>query len=43
MQRRFVENGLQRLGSSRGEFIRQIAADREKWGKGIREHDIRAN
>ena len=43
VQRRFVENGLQRLGGSREDFARQIAADREKWGKVIREHNIRAN
>lgn len=43
VQRRFVENGLQRIGGSRGDFLRQIAADREKWGKLIREHNIRAN
>lgn len=43
LQRRFVENGLLRIGGSREEFGRQIAADREKWGKVIREHNIRAN
>lgn len=43
VQRRFVENGLQRLGGSRGDFLRQIAADREKWGKLVREHNIRAD
>lgn len=43
VQRRFVENGLQRLGGSREDFLRQIAADREKWGKVIREHKISAN
>jgi tripartite-type tricarboxylate transporter receptor subunit TctC len=43
VRRRFVENGLLRLGGSREEFMRQIASDREKWGKVIREHNIRAN
>jgi tripartite-type tricarboxylate transporter receptor subunit TctC len=43
VRRRFVENGLLRLGGSREDFARQIAADREKWGKVIREHNIRAN
>ena len=43
VQRRFVENGLHRLGGSREDFLRQIAADREKWGKVTREHNIRAN
>ncbi|MBL6455390.1 tripartite tricarboxylate transporter substrate binding protein [Belnapia sp. T6] len=41
VQRRFVENGLQRLGGTQAEFIRQIAADRAQWGKVIREHNIR--
>jgi tripartite-type tricarboxylate transporter receptor subunit TctC len=41
VQRRFVENGLQRLGGSPEEFRRQVAADRETWGKVIREHNIR--
>ena len=43
VQRRFVENGLLRLGGTRADFGRQIAADREGWGKIIREHGIRAN
>jgi hypothetical protein len=43
VQRRFVENGLQRIGGSREEFLRQVAADREKWGKLTREHSIRAD
>jgi len=43
VQRRFVENGLQRLGGSREDFLRQIAADREKWGKLIHEHNLRGN
>ncbi len=43
VQRRFVENGLQRLGGSREDFLRQIAADRGKWGKLVREHNIRAD
>ena len=43
VQRRFVENGLQRIGGSREDFLRQIAADREKWGKLVREHNIRAD
>jgi len=42
VQRRFVENGLQRLGGSPQDFLRQIAADREKWGQVIRAHNIRA-
>lgn len=43
VQRRFVENGLQRLGGTRQAFIDQIAADRAKWGRVIREHNIRAD
>ena len=41
VQRRFTENGLQRLGGTREEFVRQIAADRQRWGAIIREHNIR--
>jgi tripartite-type tricarboxylate transporter receptor subunit TctC len=41
VQRRFVENGLQRLGGSQQDFIRQIAADRQQWGRIIREHNIK--
>jgi tripartite-type tricarboxylate transporter receptor subunit TctC len=43
VQRRFVENGLQRIGGSQADFIRQIAADRVQWGRIIREHDIKPN
>lgn len=43
VQRRFTENGLQRLGGSREDFLRQIAADRQRWGGIIREHNIRAD
>ncbi|MBI0538142.1 tripartite tricarboxylate transporter substrate binding protein [Roseomonas sp. KE2513] len=43
VQRRFTENGLQRLGGTREDFIRQIAADRQRWGGIIREHNIRAD
>lgn len=42
VQRRFVENGLQRLGGSQQDFLRQIAADRAKWGEVVRGHNIRA-
>jgi tripartite-type tricarboxylate transporter receptor subunit TctC len=41
VQRRFTENGLQRLGGTRSDFVRQIAMDRERWGAIIREHNIR--
>lgn len=41
VQRRFTENGLQRLGGTREDFLRQIAADRQRWGGIIREHNIR--
>jgi tripartite-type tricarboxylate transporter receptor subunit TctC len=41
VQRRFTENGLQRLGGTREDFIRQIGADRQRWGAIIREHNIR--
>jgi tripartite-type tricarboxylate transporter receptor subunit TctC len=41
VQRRFAENGLQRLGGTRQDFIRQIEADRARWGAIIREHNIR--
>ncbi|WP_338664507.1 tripartite tricarboxylate transporter substrate binding protein [Pararoseomonas sp. SCSIO 73927] len=41
VQRRFTENGLQRLGGSREDFLRQVAADRQRWGGIIREHNIR--
>jgi tripartite-type tricarboxylate transporter receptor subunit TctC len=43
VRRRFVENGLLRVGGTREAFARQIAADRETWGKVIREHGIRAD
>jgi tripartite-type tricarboxylate transporter receptor subunit TctC len=43
VQRRFVEAGLQRLGGTREDFERQIAADRTRWGRVIREHDIKAD
>lgn len=43
VQRRFAENGLLRLGGTREDFLRQIAADRERWGRLIREHNIRAD
>ncbi len=41
VQRRFAENGLQRLGGTRQDFQRQIEADRARWGAIIREHNIR--
>jgi tripartite-type tricarboxylate transporter receptor subunit TctC len=41
VQRRFVENGLQRLGGTREDFERQIAADSARWGRVIREHNIK--
>jgi tripartite-type tricarboxylate transporter receptor subunit TctC len=41
VQRRFTENGLQRLGGTREDFVRQIATDRQRWGTIIREHNIR--
>ena len=41
VQRRFVENGLQRMGGTPADFQRQIEADRAKWGAVIREHNIR--
>lgn len=41
VQRRFVENGLQRIGGTKQDFIRQIATDRTQWGRIIREHNIR--
>ncbi|WP_431281539.1 Bug family tripartite tricarboxylate transporter substrate binding protein [Humitalea sp. 24SJ18S-53] len=41
VQRRFAENGLQRLGGTRQDFQRQIEADRVRWGAIIREHNIR--
>ena len=41
VQRRFVENGLQRLGGTQQDFLRQITADRVKWGAVIRAHNIR--
>jgi tripartite-type tricarboxylate transporter receptor subunit TctC len=43
VQRRFSENGLLRLGGTREDFLRQIAADRDRWGRLIREHNIRAD
>lgn len=43
VQRRFAENGLLRLGGTREDFLRQIAADRDRWGRLIREHDIRSD
>ncbi|WP_052402452.1 Bug family tripartite tricarboxylate transporter substrate binding protein [Muricoccus aerilatus] len=43
VQRRFTENGLQRLGGTREDFLRQIAADRQRWGGIIREHNIRSD
>ena len=41
VQRRFTENGLQMIGGTREDFQRQIAADRQRWGAIIREHNIR--
>jgi len=41
VQRRFVENGLQRMGGTQQEFLQQIASDRAKWGEVIRAHNIR--
>ncbi|NMJ43372.1 tripartite tricarboxylate transporter substrate binding protein [Roseomonas sp. JC162] len=41
VQRRFVENGLQRLGGTQQDFVRQIMADRATWGEVIRAHNIR--
>ena len=41
VQRRFAENGLQRLGGTRQDFQRQIEADRVRWGAIIRAHNIR--
>jgi len=41
VQRRFTENGLQRIGGTREAFQQQIAEDRARWGKVIREHNIR--
>ncbi|MBP0443570.1 tripartite tricarboxylate transporter substrate binding protein [Roseomonas sp. SSH11] len=41
VQRRFTENGLQQLGGTREDFLRQIAADKQRWGAIIREHNIR--
>ena len=41
VQRRFTENGLQRLGGTRESFLQQIAADRRRWGEIIREHNIK--
>ncbi|PZW50495.1 tripartite-type tricarboxylate transporter receptor subunit TctC [Humitalea rosea] len=41
VQRRFDENGLQRLGGSREDFLRQIGTDRARWGGIIRAHNIR--
>ncbi|MFC3127284.1 Bug family tripartite tricarboxylate transporter substrate binding protein [Pseudoroseomonas globiformis] len=43
VQRRFTENGLQRIGGSRDDFMGQIATDRARWGDIIREHNIRAD
>ncbi len=41
VQRRFAENGLQRIGGTRADFQRQIEADRARWGAIIRQHNIR--
>jgi len=41
VQRRFTENGLQRLGGTRESFLQQIATDRQRWGAIIREHNIK--
>jgi len=41
VQRRFTENGLQMIGGTREDFQRHIAADRQRWGAIIREHNIR--
>jgi tripartite-type tricarboxylate transporter receptor subunit TctC len=43
VQRRFTENGLQRIGGSRDDFQGHIATDRARWGAIIREHNIRAD
>ena len=41
VQRRFEENALLRTGGSTEDMVRQIAQDRERWGRVIREHDIK--
>lgn len=41
VQRRFTENGLQRIGGTRDDFQGQIATARERWGEVIRTHNIR--
>ena len=41
VQRRFTENGLQRIGGSRDDFQGHIASDRTRWGAIIREHNIK--
>lgn len=41
VQRRFTENGLERIGGSRDDFQGHIEAARTRWGAIIREHNIR--
>jgi tripartite-type tricarboxylate transporter receptor subunit TctC len=41
VQRRFAENGIQPMGGSQEDFLRQIGQDRERWGGIIRQHNIR--
>lgn len=41
VQRRFEENAMLRVGGSPADMIRQISQDRERWGRVIRDHDIK--
>lgn len=41
LKQKFAENGLQIIGGSQADFDKQIAADRAKWGKVIRDFNIK--
>lgn len=41
VQQRFRESGIEALGGTTEQFVEQMKADREKWGKVIREFNIR--
>lgn len=41
LKQKFADNGLQIIGGSQADLDKQIAADRAKWGKVIRDFDIK--
>jgi len=41
LKKKFADNGLQIVVGSKAEFDKEIAADRAKWGKLIRDFNIK--